>query len=193
MELVFRFFELFHVNQALIAARREQRRFVDQIGQVRARKSGGPSRQKAGFDVVIDRNLAHVDLQDLLATADVRQRDDDLAVETARPQQCGVQYVGTIRRRNDYHAFVTVKAIHLDEQLIQGLFPFVVTAAKSGTAMSPDGVDFVDKNDTRSMLLRLFEHIPDPRSTDADEHFDEVRTGDGEKRDLRFAGDGFGE
>ncbi len=40
------------------------------------------------------------------------------------------------------------------------------------------------------VLLGLLEHVAHARGADADEHLDEVRTGDGEERHLGFAGDG---
>ena len=64
-----------------------------------------------------------------------------------------------------------------------------MTAAQPGAAMTTDRIDLIDKNDTRRMLFRLLEHIANPRRTDTDEHFDEVRTGNRKERHLRFTGD----
>ena len=38
-------------------------------------------------------------------------------------------------------------------------------------------------------FTRLFEQVADTRRPDADEHFDEFRTGNGKKRHARFTGD----
>ena len=62
------------------------------------------------------------------------------------------------------------------------MFAFVVTAAQTGTALPAYGIDFVNKNDTRRVFLRLLEHVAHTACTDADEHFDEIRTGNTEKR-----------
>src|SRR4051812_33754017 len=59
--------------------------------------------------------------------------------------------------------------------------------------MAPDGVDFVDENDARRILFPLLKQIPDAACAHADEHLDKVRTGDGEKRDIRLTRDGAGE
>ena len=56
--------------------------------------------------------------------------------------------------------------------------------------MAADRVDFIDEDDARRMFLRLLEHVAHARSTDADEHFDEVGTGNREERHLGFACDG---
>src|SRR5690606_21078075 len=54
-------------------------------------------------------------------------------------------------------------------------------------AMTTDSVDFVDENDARRILLGLFEHVADTACANADEHFNEVRTGNGEERNIGFA------
>src|SRR5207253_11509104 len=63
-----------------------------------------------------------------------------------------------------------------------------MTAAQPGTAMAADGVDFIDEDDARGVFLALLKEIANARSADADEHLDEVRAGDREKRRVRFAG-----
>ena len=142
-----------------------------------------------GSHVLGERELAHVDLEDLLAAAHVGQRHDDLAVEAARAQQRRVEHVRTVRRGDDDDAFVAFEAVHLDEQLVERLLALVVTAAEAGAAMTADRVDLVDEDDAGRVLLRLVEHVAHARGADADEHLDEVRTGDREERHLGFAGD----
>ena len=55
--------------------------------------------------------------------------------------------------------------------------------------MTADRVDFVDEDDAGRVLLGLLEHVADARGADADEHFDEVGTGNGEERHVGFARD----
>src|SRR5436309_8550900 len=59
--------------------------------------------------------------------------------------------------------------------------------------MPANGVDFIDEDDARRVLLALLEQVAHARCADADEHLDEVRAADREKRDVRFAGHGPGE
>ena len=47
--------------------------------------------------------------------------------------------------------------------------------------MSADGVDFIDENDARRMLLGLLEHVTDAGGAHADEHFDEIGARNREK------------
>ena len=146
-----------------------------------------------GIDVGRDRHLAHVHAQDLLAAGDVGVRHGDLTVEAARTQQGGIEHVGTVGRGDEDDALVGFEAVHLDQQLVEGLLALVVAAAEAGAAMAADRVDLVDEDDARRVLLRLLEHVAHAGSADADEHLDEVGAGDGEERHVGFAGDGAGE
>jgi hypothetical protein len=116
-------------------------------------------------------------------------RHDDLAVEAARTHQRRVEHVGTVGRSNQDDAFIGLEAVHLDEQLVERLFALVIAAAKAGATMAADGVDFVDEDDARRVLLGLLEHVAHAGCADADEHFDEIRTGNREEGHIGFAGD----
>ena len=131
--------------------------------------------------------------QDLLAAANIGQRHDDLAVEAARAHQRRIEHVRTVGRRDDDDARVALEAVHFDQQLVERLLALVVAAAEARAALAADRVDFVDEHDARRVLLRLLEHVAHARRADADEHLDEVRTGDREERHLGFAGDRLGE
>ena len=130
-----------------------------------------------------------MDLEDLLAADDVRIGHHDLTVEAAGPQQRRIEHVGTVGRGDQDHALIGLEAVHLDQQLVQRLLAFVIAAAEARTAMAADGVDFIDEDDARRILLGLFEHVADAACADADEHLDEVRAGNGEEGNVGFAGD----
>ncbi len=86
--------------------------------------------------MVAQRHLAHVHLEDLFAPADIRQADHHLAVEAARTQQRRVQNVRTVGGSDDDDAIVHLEAIHLHQQLVEGLLALVVTTAQAGAAMA---------------------------------------------------------
>ena len=115
------------------------------------------------------------------------------AVETAGAQQRGIEHIGAVGGGDKNHAVVGFEAVHLDEQLVQGLLALVVSAAEAGAAMAADRVDFVDEDDAGSVLLALLEEVADAACADADEHLDKIGTGDGEERHVGFAGHGTGE
>ena len=59
--------------------------------------------------------------------------------------------------------------------------------------MAADGVNFIDEDDAGGILLALLEQVADAAGADADEHFDEVGTGNREERNVGFAGNGASE
>ena len=68
-----------------------------------------------------------------------------------------------------------------------------MTTAQTGATVAADRVDLVDEDNAGRVLLGLVEHIAYPRGTDANEHFHEVRTGNGKKWHLGLAGNCLGE
>ena len=150
-------------DHALVAARRHQGRFVDEVGEVGAGEAGRAARDGLQVDVRRQRHLADVDLQDLLAADHVRVRHDDLTVEAARTQQRRIEHVGTVGGGDQDDAFVGLEAVHLDQQLVERLLALVVAAAEAGAAMAADRVDFVDEDDAGRVLLGLLEHVAHAR------------------------------
>src|SRR5207237_943859 len=83
------------------------------------------------------RHLLHMDFQDLHPALDIGQRHRHAAIETARAQQRGVEYVGTVGRRDDDDALVRVETVHLDQQLVRRLFALVAHVAEARAASMP--------------------------------------------------------
>ncbi len=126
--------------------------------------------------------------KDFFAAFHVRPRHDHAAVEAAWPQKRRVENVRAVRGSNQDDAFVRFKAVHFDEQRVQGLLALVVTAAEACATMTADCVDFVYEDDARSVLLALLEKVANAAGAHANEHLDEIRAGNREKRNVRFAG-----
>ena len=178
---------------ALARAGGQQRRLVDQVGEVGAGEAGGLAGQRVEVDLAAQRLAAGVDLEDVLAALAVGAVDDDLAVEAAGPQQRRVEDVGPVGGRDQDDVVLHLEAVHLDQQLVQRLLALVVTAAHAGAAVAADGVDLVHEDDAGRVLFGLLEEVADAAGADADEHLDEVRAGDREEGDAGLAGDGAGE
>jgi hypothetical protein len=151
---------------------------------------GCAARQHGKIDVVAQRNLLGVHAQDRFAALDVGTAHHHAAIETAGPQQRRIQHVGTVGGGHQDHAFVRFEAVHLHQQLVEGLLALVVSAAQARAAMASDGVDFIDEDDAGRVLLALLEQIAHAAGAHAHEHLHEVRTGDGEERHVGFARDG---
>src|SRR5579863_1775242 len=73
-DLVLGLLEFVHANDALVGARGEQRRLVDEVGEIRAGESRGAARDERRLHVVGERHAPHVHAQDLLAATHVGQR-----------------------------------------------------------------------------------------------------------------------
>src|SRR5947208_131596 len=185
--------EVDHVDAVLVLAGREEGRLVHQVLEVGARKAGRLAREQLDVDVLGDRHAAGMHAEDAFPALHVRPRHDHAAVEAAGTEQRGVEHVGAVRGGDQDDALVGLEAVHLDEELVERLLALVVAAAETRAAVTADGVDLVDEDDARGVLLPLHEEIAHPRGADADEHLDEVRAGDGEERHPGLAGDCAGE
>ena len=151
-----------------------ERRFVDKIFQIGPRKSRCASRNFFQIDVGRDRNFLGVHFQNFTAALQVRSIHHDLPVKPTRSKQGRVQHIRPVGRGNQNDAFCRIKPIHLNQQLVEGLLAFVMSAAQSRPAQPPDGIDFVDKDDTGRVFFTLLEEIPNTGCPDADEHFHEI-------------------
>ena len=131
--------------------------------------------------------------EDRLALGRLGERHDDLAVEAAGAQQCGVEDVGSVGGGHDHDALGRLEAVHLGEHLVERLLALVVAATETGAALAADRVDLVDEDDRLAHAAGLLEQVADTAGADADEHLHEVRAGDAEEADAGLAGDGTGE
>ena len=145
------------------------------------------------FDRLVELHLGHVDLEDLLAAANVGPIDQHVAVEAAGPQQRRVERFGPVRGGHHDHAAVGAEAVHLDQQGVERLLALVVSADDARAAGLAQGVQLVDEDDAGRLGLGLLEHVADAGRADADEHLDEVGAGEAEERHARLAGDRLGQ
>ena len=148
-------------------------------------KPGRLARDAFDVDALVERLALGVDAEDLGPAAHVGPVEDDLAVEAARAQERRVEDVRPVGGGDDDHVRVRVEAVHLDEDLVEGLLALVVAAAEAGAALAADRVDLVDEDDARRVALGLVEQVADAAGADADEHLDELGAGDAEERDAR--------
>src|SRR5919109_835937 len=189
-DLVFGQLEVDHIDFFFVIARRQQGRFVYEILQIGAGKTGCSTRQHGDVHVGCQRYLAGMDLENALTPFDIGSRDYNAAIKSSRPEQRRIQHVGSISCGDENDTLIRFESIHFDQQLVQGLLALVMAAAKTGAAMASHRVDFVDKNDARRVLFALNKQIAHARGADTHEHFNEVRTADAEERHTRLTGYG---
>ena len=89
--------------------------------------------------------------------------------------------------------FVGIEAVHLDEDLVEGLFPLVVATAEARSTLTPHGIDLIDENDAGLVTFCEIEEVADTGGTDTDVHLDEVGTAHREEGNARFACNSFRE
>jgi predicted transcriptional regulator len=138
-------------------------RLVDQVGQVRAGHPGGGAGHLVQVDVVGERHAAGVHPEDRGAAALVGRVHGDGAVEAAGPQQRGVEDIGPVGGGQDDDTLGAGEAVHLRQDLVEGLLALVVAAEAPGAAAgTADGVDLVDEDDRGRDLAGLVEQLADP-------------------------------
>jgi hypothetical protein len=185
-------FEVAQGDRVGVAARGEQRRLVDDVGQVGATEAGRQSRGAFEVEVCRQRDRACVDAENLHAPDEIGVAQRDLSIEPAGAQQRGVENLRTIcgRYDDDRLGGVGLETVDLGKQLVERLLALVVGHhdADGARPALTDRVDLVDENNGRSSAARLVEQIAHARRADADEHLDEFRPAGLEEGHLRFAG-----
>ena len=180
----------------MVVARGGQGGLVDEqrdVGAGGARDGGGDPLE---VDVIGERHVLGVDLEDLDAARLVGRVDRDAAVEAARAKQRGVEDLGAVGRAEDDHVRARLEAVHLGEDLVERLLALVVAAADAGVvarARAADRVELVDEDDRRRRLLRLLEEVADAGGPHPHDRLDELARGEVEEGGVRLAGDGAGE
>ena len=132
------------------------------------------------INIIIKLNVLCVDSKNLFAALYIRFFNRNLAVKAARSQNSRVKNINAVGCGKNDKPLVVVKAVHFNKQLIQGLLTLIVRAEAVGTGFCK-GINFINKDDTRSLVAGLAEKIADAGSTNADKHFNKVRAGNAEE------------
>ena len=70
--------------------------FVDDIANVRTGESDGGFGQSMQIDIVVERDIAHVDFEDLLATFEGWPTYGDMPIESTGAKECGVEHIRAV-------------------------------------------------------------------------------------------------
>ena len=157
---------------------RPQGGLVDDVRQLRAGGAGGRPGDLLHVDGAGHLHIPGVHLQNRFPARQVRQLHRNPPVKPARPQQRGIQRFRPVGRRQNHDALIAVKAVHLGQQLVQGLLALVVAAdAGPVVPLLADGINFINKHDAGRLLIRLLEQVANLRRTHADEHLHKLGAG----------------
>ena len=184
--------DLVHADPAVVAARGQKRGLVQEVRQVGTRKAHRELGELGKVDGRVHGLVVGMDLEDLLAARHVGAIHRDLAVKAAGAQQRRVEDVGAVGGGNEDDALGLLEAVHLDQQLVQGLLALVVTAAEARAALAAHRVDLVDEDDGGRLRLGLLKEVAHAARAHAHEHLHKVGARDREERHARLAGNGLG-
>src|SRR5208283_4589816 len=123
-----------------------------------------------------------MNIQNSFSASNVGLVDCHVPVETTGPQQCRVEYFGAVCRGHYDYSGPWIETVHLNQELVQCLLPFIMTPDGIQPACLPQSVQLVHENDAWSVILGLAEKIADTRCPNANKHLDELRTAHAEER-----------
>mmetsp|Transcript_33386 Transcript_33386/g.84109 ORF Transcript_33386/g.84109 Transcript_33386/m.84109 type:complete len:492 (-) Transcript_33386:550-2025(-) len=182
----------------LVVAPRQQGGLVHQVGEVGAREAGGGRRDCLHCDVLLQRQIAPVQVhrQDLLPPDLIRPLHRHPAVKATGAQQRLVEHLRAVGGgdADDEVLLVAVEAVQLREQLVERLLALVVAdRAQARVAPLGHGVDLVDEHDRGRLLARVGEELTHAHGAHAHVQLHKLAGGDGEKRHARLARNRLGE
>ena len=192
-DLLERIREVGELHPLVGTPRRHQRRLVGQVLQVGADHSRRGRREALQVDIVCERHVPGMHLEDGKATGLVGRIDRDPPVEAPRPHQRCVQDLGAVRGGQDDDPFGTAEAVHLRQDLVERLLTLLVPAHDPAAARASDGVEFVDEDDGGRGLFGLFEQVAHAAGAHTHEHLDELRGRQRKERHVRLARHGPGQ
>ena len=175
------------------AARRQQRSFIDDIGQFRA----GITRRAARDHGEIDpfSQLHFLEWTRRISSRPFTSGRLTVIWRSKRPgrSRAGSRTSGRfVAAMMMTPSWVSNPSISTSKR-IEGLFALIVAAADAVAAMTTDRVDFVDENNAGRGFLSLLKHVANAASADADKHLDEIGAADREEWHISLAGNGAGE
>ena len=121
-------------------------------------------------------------LENLFSAFFIRPVHEDVTIEPSRPEQRGIQNLGPVCGRHQDDAHIWVETVHLHQELVEGLFPFIMTPHGSEASGFSQGIQFIDENDAGRLLFGLHKKVPHPSRTETHEHLHKLRSAQAEER-----------
>src|SRR4030043_1424536 len=89
----------------------------------------------------------------------IRHIKNNSSIKSSWSKKCWVKQIPSISGRNNNHVIVGGKAVHFNQNLIEGLFSLVMPAHEALSPLASDCVDFINKNNRRGRSFGLSEKI----------------------------------
>mmetsp|Transcript_5693 Transcript_5693/g.8374 ORF Transcript_5693/g.8374 Transcript_5693/m.8374 type:complete len:286 (+) Transcript_5693:880-1737(+) len=163
---------------------------VLQLGTTETRSSSG---NRFKINIGLDWLATSVHAQDSSTALEIGKIDCDLTIESSRAEKCVIKNVKPVRGSNGDNTRIAIETIHFDQNLIQCLLTLIVTSSESCSALTSNGIDFINEDDTRGVLLGLVKHITHTRSSNSNEHLHEFGTRNGDEWHTGLSSNSLGE
>ena len=110
--------EFGHPHLFLVSSDGEERRFIDQVGEVRTCHTRGHVRQFLQVKVFCCFYVSQVNLQYLHSSGLIGAVHKDVAIEPAGSEECGVQNFRPVRCGHENNPYLRIETVHFRQKLI---------------------------------------------------------------------------
>mmetsp|Transcript_17410 Transcript_17410/g.28907 ORF Transcript_17410/g.28907 Transcript_17410/m.28907 type:complete len:326 (-) Transcript_17410:173-1150(-) len=167
-----------HLYRISLATSCNNRCFIANIGNVRSSKAWCQSSQATSnvLTISLKGNSPEMNQKDFFASLQVRLINLNGTIKATWSSERLIQDIGTICTCQHHYSGTRRKSIHLHQQLIQSILTFVVTTHAPTTTLTTNGINLVDKDNTRCIGTRFLEQVTDATRSDTDKHFNKVGT-----------------
>ena len=175
-------------------AHRAEGGLVHNVGQLGTGGTGRHPRDNGKITVGAKAHLFGVQAQDALAPLEVGQLHRHAPVKPAGTGQRRVKRLRPVRGGQNDNALGSVKAVHLSQQLVQGLLALIVAAkVRPAVTLFANRVDLINKDDAGRFFARLLKQVAHLACAHADKHLNKLTAGDREERHTGLTGDRAGQ
>mmetsp|Transcript_2465 Transcript_2465/g.5107 ORF Transcript_2465/g.5107 Transcript_2465/m.5107 type:complete len:348 (+) Transcript_2465:713-1756(+) len=183
----------FPSNSGLGLAGSSDGSFIHQVLKLGTRESRSTAGDGFKINIRFKGLATRVNTQDTSAALEVWQVNSHLTIKTSRSEERLIKDINSVSGCNCDDSWVSIKTIHLNQNLIDSLFTFIISTGISSTTLATNSIDLINENNTGSILPGLSKDITDARSTDTHKHFNKFRTTDTDERDTSFSGNSLGQ
>mmetsp|Transcript_7810 Transcript_7810/g.11401 ORF Transcript_7810/g.11401 Transcript_7810/m.11401 type:complete len:204 (-) Transcript_7810:874-1485(-) len=167
---------LFPSNGSLVLTSGCDCGLIHKIFELSSTETRSSSCNSLKIDISLKGFATCVDTEDLCTALVVRKVNSDLTVESSWTKQRIIKNVHTIGGSNGNDTWISVETVHLNKNLIDSLFTFVVSSCKTSSTLTSYGINLINEDDAGSVFLRLREDVTNARGTDTNKHLNEFGT-----------------
>ena len=161
-------------NIAATVSGSHDRRLVQKVFQVCTCKSGCGLSDLSQIHILAKRLILGMNPKDLLTSLHIRTSDCHLTVKTSRTEDRRIQNIHTVCGSHYNNSLINAKSVHFHKKLVQGLLALIMTTAHTGSTLSCNSINLVNKDNTGRMAFSFFKQIPHTGSTHTYKHLHKI-------------------